>query len=470
MSTLRYSSKIIVPKGVLFPQKGEKRGERGRKEGSSGEDTVNYISNKKEELPMNTIIPHKNLKAREKKIIIEANQKLYKRSSRKEKTIILNELQDITGYSRKYIIYLLNIHNKVIKRSSRLIIRADIKRSLVSRRGRKRVYNDRISRVLFKIWRIAGGISSKHLKVFIEENYDTLWRYSTLRDTTLEERELIKRVSHATIDRLLKSYRDKYRENGIPLPIRKRRKKSAHLVKGQIDIEIWKEKMPKRPGYIEIDLVEHNGGSSKGEFIYTLCGVDVKTYWVFLRPLKNKARVWTVEAVSSIINSAPFLVYHIHSDNGSEFINSHLLEYCKTRRIKFTRSREHISNDNPHVENRNMVVVRRYVGYSRYDSHKELEILKQLYYYIELRHNFFIPTMRLSSKQKIGKKYKRFYQTKTPYRRVLEDPETPEFIKETLIEFKKNLDIVKINKTIVKLYNLLEKVHKNKEALYYEKS
>ena len=109
-----------------------------------------------------------------------------------------------------------------------------------------------------------------------------------------------------------------------------------------------------------------------------------------------------------------------------------------------------------------MVVVRRYVGYSRYDTNKELEILKQLYYYIELRHNFFIPTMRLCSKQKIGKKYKRFYQIKTTYRRVLEDPDTPQFIKETLIEFKKNLDIVKINKTIVKLYNLLEKVHKNK--------
>ena len=170
----RYSSKIIVPNGVLFPQKGEKRRERGRKEGSSGEDTVNYISNKQEELPMNAIIPHKNLKAREKKIIIEANQKLYRRSSRKEKTIILNELENITGYSRKYIIHLLNIHNRVIKRCGKLVIKADIKRSLVSRRGRKRVYNDRISRVLFKIWRIAGGISSKHLKVFIEENYDTL--------------------------------------------------------------------------------------------------------------------------------------------------------------------------------------------------------------------------------------------------------------------------------------------------------
>lgn len=169
-----------------------------------------------------------------------------------------------------------------------------------------------------------------------------------------------------------------------------------------------------------------------------------------------------METVKDIINSAPFKVYHIHSGNGSEFINSHLVEFCEGREIKFTRSREHISNDNPHVENRNMVVVRRYIGYSRYDTEKELKILKQLYHYVELRHNFFIPTMRLSSKQKIGKKYKRVYETKTPYRRILEDPHIPPLIKQTLMEFKKNLDIVKINKSIVKLYNQLQKIHKKK--------
>ena len=223
-------------------------------------------------------------------------------------------------------------------------------------------------------------------------------------------------------------------------------------------------KLSEEPGYIEVDLVEHNGGNSKGEFIYTLCGVDVKTYWVFLRPLKNKTRVWTIEALDDIINSSPFTVYHIHSDNGSEFINIHLLEYCRERGIRFTRSREHASNGNPHVENRNMVVVRRYVRYARYDTEKELKVLKELYYYIELRHNFFIPTMRLITKEKVGKKYKRVYETKTPYQRIIEDPSVPELIKEALMEFKKKLDIVKINKTIIKLYNQLEKTHRKKEV------
>ena len=117
-----------------------------------------------------------------------------------------------------------------------------------------------------------------------------------------------------------------------------------------------------------------------------------------------------------------------------------------------------------------MVVVRRYAGYSCYDTEKELKLLRKLYYCVELRHNFFIPTMRLTHKQKKGKKYRRYYDTKTPYRRVLEDPDVPEFIKETLKEFKKNLDIVKINKTIVKLYNQLEKIHKTKRQIKGEYS
>ena len=414
---------------------------------------------------MNIKIPYQNLKAKQKKSIIKANHKKYKKAERKEKTVILNDLQELTGYTRKYIIKLLNIHNRVIKRKGGIIVKADIQKSGVKKRGRKKVYGKEISNLLFNIWKITGGISSKHLKAFILENYDVLWEYDGLKDVSLEHRKLLKHISPATIDRLLKLYRGKYKDNIIPFPIKKRRNKLAHLVKGQIDIEIWKEKIPSKPGYIEIDLVEHNGGNPKGEYIYTLCGVDVKTYWVFLRPIKNKARVWTKEAVQNIIHSAPFSIYHIHSDNGSEFINSHLLDFCKERNIKFTRSREHISNDNPHVENRNMIVVRRYVGYSRYDTDEELKILRKLYYYVELRHNFFIPTMRLTHKHKIGKKYKRYYETKTPYRRILEDPNTPEFIKETLKEFKKNLDIVKINRTIVKLYNQLEKIHRTKRHL-----
>ncbi len=466
MSRKRYSSKIIAPKGVMFTQNkaGEniKIGSIAKTIMGSSRQGVIYTSIKKEELPMKITIPHQNLKAKQKKSIIIANHKKYKKESRKEKTLILNDLENLTGYSRKYIIKLLNIHGKTIMRKGKLVMKADIRKSGVWRRGRKKIYSEDIGKILFKIWKMAGGMSSKHLKTFILENYDTLWGSSDLKNISKKQRELLRQISPATIDRLLKPYRDRYKDSLIPLPIKKRRKKSAHLVKGQIDIEIWKEKFPDKAGYIEIDLVEHNGGNPKGEFIYTLCGVDIKTYWVFLRPIKNKARVWTKEAVQSIIHSAPFSVYHIHSDNGSEFINSHLLDFCTEKNIKFTRSREHISNDNPHVENRNMVVVRRYVGYARYDTEKELNILRKLYYYIELRHNFFIPTMRLTHKQKTGKKYKRFYDIKTPYRRVLEDPNVPEFIKQTLKEFKRNLDIVHINRTIIKLYNMLERVHKQK--------
>ena len=418
--------------------------------------------NLKEELPMNVSIPHHNLNAKEKKNIVSANQKLYKKAPKKIKSLMLNDLQCITGYSRKYIIYLLNLHNKTIMRRRNLVLKADITRTSTSKRGRRKIYTGDIAKILFKLWKISGGISSKHLKAFILENYDTLWSYPGLKDVAEGDRELIGQISAATIDRLLKSYRDRYSEGSIPFPIRKRRRKAAHLVKGQIGIEVWREKEFQRVGYVEVDLVEHNGGDSKGEFIYTLCGVDVKTYWVFLRPLRNKARVWVVEALDGIKKRSPFAFWHIHSDNGSEFINSHLLNYCREEGIEFTRSREHVSNDNPHVENRNMIVVRRYVGYARYDTEAELGILEEMYRYIELRHNYFIPTMRLKEKRKVGKRYRRVYDIKTPYQRVMEDPSISVVVKGRLKEIKEGLDIVEINRAIVRLYNQLERVHRRK--------
>ena len=140
---------------------------------------------------MNAVIPYYNLNPKQKKIIISANQKLYKKASKKEKTLILNDLQIITGYSRKYIIYLLNTHNKTITRKGNVILKADITKTSTSKRGRKRIYTRDIAQILFKLWKISGGISSKHLKAFIVENYDTLWNYPELKDVPGEKRELI---------------------------------------------------------------------------------------------------------------------------------------------------------------------------------------------------------------------------------------------------------------------------------------
>ena len=146
---------------------------------------------------MNAVVPHHNLNAKEKKNIVSANQKLYKKAPKKIKSLMLNDLQCITGYSRKYIIYLLNLHNKTIMRRRNLVLKADITRTSTSKRGRRKIYTGDIAKILFKLWKISGGISSKHLKAFILENYDTLWSYPGLKDVAEGDRELIGQISAA---------------------------------------------------------------------------------------------------------------------------------------------------------------------------------------------------------------------------------------------------------------------------------
>ena len=279
---------------------------------------------------ININIPVNNINPIQKKIIIKENHKRYIKATRKQKTLILNDLVALTGYSRKYIIYLLNLHNRTIMRRGRIVLKADITKTHVHKRGRKKVYTEDIAKILFKIWIITGGMSSKHLKAFIEDNYDRLWEYSDLRGVPLEKRILIREISPSTIDRLLKPKRDRFYKESLPFFLRKRKKKSAHLIKGQIGIEIWKDKLPLKPGYIEIDLVEHNGGNPKGEFIYTLCGVDIKTYWVFLRPLKNKARVWTKGAVKKSVSCALIIVESFLKNSIEEMFNFGQWRYCFT--------------------------------------------------------------------------------------------------------------------------------------------
>ena len=119
----------------------------------------------------------------------------------------------------------------------------------------------------------------------------------------------------------------------------------------------------------------------------------------------------------------PFDLLGIDSDSGSEFINDHLYRYCGQEGITFTRARIYRKNDNCFVEQKNYSVVRRAVGYLRYDTEEERLILNELYGYLRLYTNFFQPTMKLIEKTRIGSKVTKKYDTPlTPYRRVLASP------------------------------------------------
>lgn len=191
------------------------------------------------------------------------------------------------------------------------------------------------------------------------------------------------------------------------------------MLESQIPIRTWAQWDDAVPGFVEIDLVGHEGGNAVGDHAYTLTVTDIATGWTENRSVPNKARKWVLAALEEIAGILPFPIRGVDSDNGSEFINHHLLAWCAQRQITFTRSRPGNSNDGAHVEQKNWAIVRTVVGYHRYDTSAELLVLNGIWVLQSSLSNFFCPQQKLISKVRDGAKVTKKYDTATtPHRRV----------------------------------------------------
>ena len=189
------------------------------------------------------------------------------------------------------------------------------------------------------------------------------------------------------------------------------------------------------PGFLQIDTVHHCGQSTKGEYNLTLTATDVFSGWICLYPLLNKAFKWTFEALKDIKNTLPFPLLEFHSDNGAEFINHATEKWCNDPEhpVPFTRSRHHKKNDNAFVEQKNGAVVREYAGYYRLENAASQELLAAVYRPLVPLLNFFMPTMKLIGKTRVGsKEIKKYDEPKSPYQRLMESPVLDAAVKERL--------------------------------------
>jgi hypothetical protein len=187
----------------------------------------------------------------------------------------------------------------------------------------------------------------------------------------------------------------------------------------------WSDWNDTVPGFVELDLVGHEGGNSSGEFCFTLDITDIATGWTETRSVKNKAQKWVFQAIKDVTASFPFPILGIDSDNGSEFINWELFRWCEQNKLTFTRSRSGNKNDGAHVEQKNWHIVRQVVGYHRYDTAGGLELLNQIWALQTLLTNHFGPQQKLVSKTRNGAKMTKTYDIpKTPFQRVLDDSGT----------------------------------------------
>src|SRR5437879_1142595 len=205
------------------------------------------------------------------------------------------------------------------------------------------------------------------------------------------------------------------------------------LLKHQIPLRTFSEWDEQQPGFLEIDLVGHDGGVIDSLHAFTLNATDVATGWTVCVALKNKAQVWSFAGLQKIRAKLPFPLLGIDSDNGSEFINESFFRYCQDEKITFTRSRPYRKNDSCFVEQKNYSVVRRAVGYQRCDTDEQLRLLAELYAPLELYTNFFQPSMKLKSKERHGARVtKKYDKARPPYQRVLESSFIDEQTKEQL--------------------------------------
>lgn len=393
------------------------------------------------------------LDMRTKKSITKELAKRYQKARKKDKTKILNEFTTLTGGNRSYASWLLrNCGRKVVKYQKGKETIIFVGEIVKIKRRRKRIYDDEVKKALARIWWIMDYPCGKRLVPVLPEIIEKLkrcgeWKW---RDEVAEK---LREISSSTADRILRSYKKK-------MEIKCRSKtKPGTLLKLKIPIRTYSELEKETPGFLDADLVGHDGGNVKGDYIHTINAVDPVTDWSGRVSVRNKAQVWTLEGMKRIEEKFPYPILGIHSDNDSAFINAHFSRYCEERRIEFSRSRPGRRNDNCFVEQKNWSVVRKVVGYMRYDTEEELELMNELWDVVDRYENYFQPVMKLVKKEREGSRIRRRYErAKTPYQRVVENERISEEVKEKVREEYDKLNPVKLKREIMRLQNKLFKL------------
>lgn len=385
---------------------------------------------------------------KERKRIAEATAGRYRKARKKEKGVILNEFVELTGFARSYAAMVLRNQGRVVQVNRQVRVRGDIGKKQ-PRRGRGPTYDEQAVKVLVQVWRIMDYICGKRLAPVLGEMVERLLRHNELRCDAATSKKLTQ-MSAATIDRLLRPERQKYQLKG------RSHTRPGTLLKHQIPMRTFNEWDEQQPGFLEIDLVGHDGGVIDSLHAFTLNAVDIASGWNSSTALKNKAQVWTLEGVEKIRAKLPFSLLGIDSDNGSEFINESLLNYCREHKITFTRSRPYRKNDSCFVEQKNYSVVRRAVGYQRFDTEAQLRLLNQLYEPLDLYTNFFQPSMKLQSKERHGARVKKRYdKARTPYQRLLDASFLKEETKQQLRERYRALNPAQLKRQLERLQRKL---------------
>ena len=371
-----------------------------------------------------------------KKELLGTIQPRYRKANKSEKQLILDEFVAITGYHRKYAVRILNQW---------------VQKRYPKKPGPQRIYQGEVVTVLERIWEICGRICSKRLHPFLPEIVRVLERNNELQ-MSAETKKLLLQISRSSIDRCLR-LAHRVKRHGLSTT------KPGTLLKRSIPVRTYTPWNEEKPGFLEIDLVAHCGDTMEGQFVNTLTCVDVSTGWTECLAVLTRNKQTVFEAIKVVRARLPFVLLGIDSDNGSEFINDLLFQYCQYQKITFTRSRPYYKNDQAHVEQKNWSVVRQLIGYDRFETVAEYNILQSIYTDLRLYSNFFQPVLKLISKKHVDKKVIKHYDVAaTPYQRVLASKDIQFEVKARLTNLYVQLNPVRLRNSIDQNVDILWKI------------
>jgi hypothetical protein len=382
--------------------------------------------------------------------------KRYQKAGKKDKSKMLDEYAVTLGSNRDYLAHQLANWGKTryalcggksIKFIARPPTKVRHKAPTGIKTGRPEKYHKDFVKVLVVIWDFFDFPCGKLLSPLLRGIIDFLVGEFSLSG---EICALLKSISPATIDRKLKKAKKRNRLKSVHTT------KAGSLLKSQIPIRACFDRNERSPGFLELDTVSHCGANAKGQFCQTLTVTDVGSGWTEVRALLNNAHRWVKEQIEQVYAHLPFPMRGIDSDNGGEFINHQLFDWCVRNDIKFTRGRPYRKNDNClrhtcRVEQKNGDVVRKTVGYARFEGQNAADALAGVYRCLNPLLNYFYPTIRLIAKEKLPSgRYKKIYEKdpKPPYQRLLDSPDLSEECKAEIRRRKAELNPIELKRAL----------------------
>jgi len=381
-----------------------------------------------------------DMRAREE--YLRALLERYLRAGKKGKGEILDEYCRNTGMARKSVI-----------RKLAGLFRGDPR----PRKKREPTYGRAVRVAVERLWEIFDRPCGQRLKPLIEAE---LGRLRALGELKVDENTAaqLERVSSATIDRLLRPKKAEW------VTRRRYGRAGGNLIARKIPLKMTDWNI-RQIGFPEMDLVVYCGASTAGEYIHSLSALEIGSGW-WEEAVMGRSQSRIFEALQNIRARTPFIWRGIDSDNDNAFINDELYRHAVKEELEFTCSRPYRKNDNAYIEQKNFTHVRRPLGYLRYDTCQELDLINDLYRNeLRLSKNFFQPVMRLERKERVEGRIRRCYaKPQTPYQILRGSGQLGPDQAERLDELYQSLNPAelkrRIDKKLDKLYVLYEKKRK----------